>query len=126
MIQNLNSCCCKYELTSSNPEAAPAGGRLDPSRGIALFTAETKEAVENCKQKAMHLADPMSVEQMYERIAPSPNSQHQLTEYLSKRGESKLESFHDRLAHFGNSGMRDDLSDNLHLAGTVRHNLACH
>ena len=35
-------------------------------------------------------------------------------------GESKLEAFHDRLAHFANSGMRDSLSDNLNLAGTCR------
>jgi len=35
-----------------------------------------------------------------------------------------LESFHDRLAHFANSGMRDSLSDSLHLAGTARYNLA--
>lgn len=35
-----------------------------------------------------------------------------------------MESFHDRLANFANSGMRDDLADNLHLAGTARHNLS--
>jgi len=34
-----------------------------------------------------------------------------------------LEAFHDRLANFANSGVRESLSDNLHLAGTARHNL---
>ena len=43
---------------------------------------------------------------------------------MSKRGESKLEAFHDRLAHFANCGMRDTLADNLNLAGTSRFNLA--
>jgi hypothetical protein len=66
----------------------------------------------------------MPIQQMYLAIPPNPNSRHQLTEYLSKRGESKLEAFHDRLANFANSGMRDSLSDNLHLAGTARYNLS--
>jgi len=61
---------------------------------------------------------------MYDEVPPHPNSKHQLTEFLSKRGESKLEAFHDRLAHFGNCGMRDTLADNLNLAGTARYNLA--
>ena len=61
---------------------------------------------------------------MYFPIPPNPNSRHQLTEYLSKRGESKLESFHDRLANFANTGMRDTLADNLHLTGTARYNLS--
>jgi hypothetical protein len=60
---------------------------------------------------------------MYDEIPPHPNSKHGLTEYLSKRGESKLESFHDRLTHFANSGMRNSLADNLCLAGTARWNL---
>ena len=64
---------------------------------------------------------------MYDKILPNPNSKHGLTEYLSKRGESKLESFHDRQANFANSGMRNSLADNLNLMGTARCNLAiCH
>jgi len=79
--------------------------------------------VECCKEKAQHLSDPLPIEDMYEKILPNPNSPHQLTEYLSKRGESKLEAFHDRFAHFANCGMRDTLADNLNLAGTARYNL---
>jgi len=57
-------------------------------------------------------------------IPPNPNSKHNLTEFLSKRGESKLESYHDRFAHFANCGMRQRLADSLNLAGTARFNLA--
>jgi len=124
MVQRLDDWFCKYKVTSSDPDARPARGRLDPSHNVPLFTSETKSAVENCKEKAVHLADPMTIDQMYDNIPPSPNSKHQLIEHISKRGESKLESFHDRLAHFANSGMRDSLSDNLHLAGTARYNLS--
>ena len=122
MIQNLDDWFCNYKVTSSG--GRPAGGRIDPERGIALFTSETKTAVENCKQKAIHLSDPLPIEEMYFAVKPNPNSRHKLTEYLSKRGESKLEAFHDRLANFANTGMRDSLADNLHLAGTARYNLA--
>ena len=57
-------------------------------------------------------------------MLPNPNSSHQLTEFLSKRGESKLEAFHDRLAHFANCGMRNSLADNLNLAGAARFNIS--
>jgi len=88
-----------------------------------LFTADTKAAVDNCKDKARYLSDPLPLEKMYDKILPNPNSTHQLTEYLSLRGESKLEAFHDRFAHFANCGMRASLADNLNLAGTARYNL---
>ena len=61
---------------------------------------------------------------MYEKLLPNPNSKHQLTEFISHRGESKLESFHDRFTHFANGGMRDSLADNLNLSGTARYNIA--
>ena len=60
---------------------------------------------------------------MYHVIKPNLNSSHGLNEYLSRRGESTLESFHLALAHFGNMGMRDSLADNLNLTGTARHNI---
>jgi len=122
--QNLDDWFCKYKLTASDPINKPAGGRLDPLRMITLFTVDTKSAVEACKEKAQCLSDPLPLEQMYDKIPPNPNSNHQLTEFLSKRGESKLEAFHDRLAHFANCGMRDRLADNLNLAGTARFNIA--
>lgn len=110
---NLDAWFEKYKVTSSDPINKPAGGRLDPICMITLFTEETKSAVDACKEKAKYLSDPYPLEQMYDRIHPNPNSTHQLTEYLSKQGESKLESFHDRLAHFANCGMRNQLADNL-------------
>ena len=124
MIQNLDDWFCKYKVTSSDPEARPAGGRLDPYHGVPLFTNETKVAMENCKEKAKYITDPLPIEEMCDCILPNPNSRHQLIEYLSRRGESKLESFHDRFANFANSGMRTSLADNLNLMGTARYNRA--
>jgi len=122
IIQKLDDWFCKHKVTSSD-DTRPARGRLDPIRNVPLFTAETKDAVENCKEKARYLADPLPLNQMYDEIPPSPNSKHQLTEFLSKRGESKLESFHDRFAHFANCGMRESLADSLNLAGAALFNL---
>jgi hypothetical protein len=122
MVQMLDGWFCKYKVTSSttgDPNRR-ACGRLDPIRQVSLFTQETKTAVLNCKEKAKYLGDPLPLEEMYDCIKPNPNSEHQLTEYLSKRGESKLEAFHDRFAHFANSGMRRSLVDNLNLCGTAR------
>jgi hypothetical protein len=124
MIQLLDDWFCRYKVTSSDPLNKPAKGRLDPYRNIALFTPETKSAVENCKEKAIYLGDPLPLDQMYDKIKRSPNAEHNLVEYLSKRGESKLEAYHDRAAHFANTGMRSSLCDNLNLCGTARYNLA--
>ncbi len=123
MRQALDDWFCKYKVTAS-PGSRPACGRLDPIHQVPLFTHETKDAIENCKDKAHFIADPLPLEKMYDQIAPSPISKHGLPEYLSRRGESKLEAFHDRFAHFANSGMRDSLADCLNLSGTARYNLA--
>jgi len=121
--QNLDDWFCRYKATTSDPKK-PARGRLDPVRMVTLFTEDTKLAVEACKDKAQYLSDALPLAQMYDKILPNPNSKHQLTEYLSKRGASKLEQYHDRLAHFANCGMRDRLADNLNLAGTAKFNMA--
>jgi len=123
IIQMLDGWFQKYKVTSSDPDK-PGYGRLDPVRLVPLFTAETKQAVENCKEKAQYLSDPFSITEMYHEILPSPNATHNLSEWLSNRGESKLEAFHDRFAHFTNCGMRASLADNLNLAGTARYNLS--
>ena len=109
---------------SASPDSRPARGRLDPTTQLSLFTQETKDAMKNCRDKAQYLQDPLPLEEMYYAIKPNPNSAHGLTEYLSRRGESTLESFHLLLAHFGNCGMRSTLADNLNLTGTARYNLA--
>ena len=123
MRQMLDDWFCKHKVTASNPENHPAQGRLDPMRQIPLFTADTKSAVECCKEKTEFLTDPKPLKDMHQYTLPNPNSSHQLTEHLSLRGESKLEAFHDRFAHFANCGMRDSLADSLNLAGTARCNL---
>jgi len=123
VIQMLDDWFCWYKVTSSNG-SRPAQGRLDPNRLETLFTPDTKIAIENCKEKAQCIADPLPLEDMHHEVLPNPNSAHQLTEHLSKRGESKLEAFHDRFAHFANCGMRNTLADNLNLAGTARCNLS--
>ena len=103
-----------------------ACGRVDPLEQEFLFTRETKSAIQNCKQKAQFLQDPLPLEQMYDVIKPNPNSKHGLNEYLSRRGESNLEAFHLLLAHFGNSGMRRSLADTLNLTSTARYNHDIH
>jgi len=115
-------CLCK--VLSSNPINRPVGGCLDPLRLETLFTPDTKIAVKNCKENAKHLSHPLPLEEMCALLLPNPNPTHQLTEHLPKRGESKLEAFHDRFAHFANCGMIDALADNLNLADSARHNLA--
>mgnify|MGYP007080245424 CR=1 FL=1 len=109
---------------SASANSRPARGRKDPVTGETLFTPETREAIKNCKEKAKCIQDPLPLDQMYDIIKPSPNASHQLNEYLSRRGESCLESFHNMLAHFGNCGMRSTLADNLNLTGTARYSLA--
>ena len=122
LCQGLDDWFVKYKCSASIG-SRPAEGRLDPRTTQSLFTAETKDALDNCKAKAHYLQDPRPLQEMYVTIPPNPNSPHGLNEYLSKRGESSLESFHLLLAHFGNNGMRDSLADNLNLTGTARFNL---
>ena len=123
IVLKLEEWKCKYKCTST-PGKPPARGRLDPHSNQPLFTAETHQALENCKEKAKFLADPLPVEKMYCEIPPSPRSSNQLVEYVPLRGESKLESFHDNLTHFANCGMRETLADALNLAGTAQYNRA--
>jgi len=122
MCDRLDEWFVRFKCTASEGSAA-ALGCLDPMSGEALFTADTKTTIMNCKEKSIHLQDPLSIEEMYDVILPNPNSTHGLKQYLSRRGESNLESFHLMLAHFGNTGMRESLADNLNLTGTARYNL---
>ena len=111
----------RYKVTASDGQPA-ARGRLDPKSGQTLFTPETHDALVNCKEKAQFLADPKPIEEMYCELPPNRNAKHGLPEFRAYRGESKLESFHDNLAHFGNCGMRESLADALNLCGTARYN----
>ncbi|KAG7342669.1 hypothetical protein IV203_020613 [Nitzschia inconspicua] len=60
---------------------------------------------------------------MYREVKANPNSGHKLSTWISRRPESKLESFHDNLSHFASCGMRNTLCDSLNLCGTARYNL---
>lgn len=123
MRHKLDQWFARFKCTASEDSTLPEQGRLDPVSREPLFTTETKPAVLNCKEKCMYLQDPLPLDEMYDVIIPSQSSPHGLKEYLSRRGESNLESFHLMLAHFGNTGMRESLADNLNLTGTARYNL---
>jgi len=120
--EKLDEWFVRFKCTASDG-SLPAGGRLDPISKEALFTSETKIAVTNCKETCRHLQDPLPLNEMYDTTPANPNSPHGLKECLSRRGKSNLESFHLMLAHFGNTGMRESLADNLNLTGTARYNL---
>ena len=122
IVTNLSKWFSKYKCTASDGKM-PAEGEFDDRTGQTLFTFETKDAVENCKKNARYLQDNLPLDQMYREVKPPANSKHGLSEWISFRGESKLESWHDNVAHFANSGMNRELCDVLNLAGTARYNL---
>jgi len=122
MIQLIDDWFVRFKVTASEGSRA-ARGRLDPRTQMSLFKAETKDAVEECKKKSQYVSDPLPLQDMYLTIPPNPNSKHELPQHLSRRVESKLESFHDNLSHFANCGMRSSLCDNLNLCGAARYNL---
>ena len=96
----------------------------DPETGLDLFTYDTEKAVNLAKTNAKHVTDVLPKEELYEVIEPRHGSKSQLRQYIGKRGvESKLESFHLRLQHFGNRGSRRELVDALSLAGIAEWNL---
>ena len=95
----------------------------DPKTGADLFMVDTESAVERARNSVPWVTDVLPKEDIYEPIAPGRRSKTDLPEYLGKRGvESKLESFHLRLAHFGNLGTSKELMDSLCLAGMAEWN----
>ena len=121
--QNLTSWHQRYKSTSSDPSTSPAGGRTDPCTGKNLFMQDTKTVIEECKKNCFYLQDKVPLERQYREIKPSRASKHQLSRWVSLRGESKLENFHNPLAHFANSAMKAGIADSLNLLGTARHNV---
>jgi hypothetical protein len=107
---NLENWFEKYKVDESEGQQ-PGQGRCNPLTSVKLFTPLTRDAVAMCKVNTEHLQD---VGEIYIEIRAKPDSQHQ---------ESKLESFHDNLAHFGNTSMDAELADSLNLAGTARYNM---
>jgi hypothetical protein len=118
---NLHQWVVCYKCSASEGQL-PAEGKRDPRTGQTLFTETTHSAVENCIRNVVHLQDLLPLEQMYREVKPPRNAKHNCSTWVSFRGESKLESFHDNLAHFGNCGMDRKLCDILNLAGTARYN----
>lgn len=114
---------CKYKVTASNPDGAPAMGRLDPTSKKPLFTEETKDTLELQIKNALYIVNSLPLEKMYRKIEPPATSKHRLAEYVSLCAESKLEGFHNPLSNFGNTNMRRGLADNLNLEGTSRYNV---
>jgi len=98
-------------------------GRKDPRTDKTLFMMEMKTTLVEQVKKVRYIPDPMPVDQMYRRIEPPPGSMHGLPVYVSLRGESKLESFHDPLSNYANTATRRSLADALNLNGTARHNV---
>ena len=80
MTQLIDDWFVRYKVTAS-PGSRPAQGRLDPRTKVPLFTEDTRPAVENCKEKAWYLSDPLPLEQMYHVVPANPNSQHKLPQY---------------------------------------------
>ena len=99
-----------------------ARGRRDPVRNETLFTSSTKDALLNCKKACEYIQDVRPIQEMYNEVETSKKDEHGCISYTSKRGESTLESFHDRVAHFANGGMRPSLADILNLRGTAQYN----
>ena len=98
-------------------------GDVDPSTGKKLFTMDTKTAVTEQMKNAVHIQDSLPLHEKYRVIKPTPSTKHECNEYISLRCESKVEQFHDQLAHFANCGMRMELCDTLNLLGTARYNV---
>ncbi len=121
IVQNLEVWWNKYKCKESEG-APPAEGKKDPKTNQTLFLEGAKDVLKEAKTNAKYLQDPKDVE-MYREIKPNQNSTHKLSIWISQRGESTLESFHNMLAHFANTGMSKCLADVLNLCGTARFNM---
>jgi hypothetical protein len=108
-----------YKVTASEGEK-PGRGRLDPVKGVTLFTPETRTAFKEALKNAEHIAD--VTEDMYLVMESRAGAKHDLVTYVPCRPESKLESSHDILANYANSGTRPKLADLLTLEGIARSN----
>ena len=82
--------------------------------GQHLFSRDTEKIAIKQTGKAQHIQDVEGFDP-YHVLPPLSNSNHSLTEKLSRRPESRLEHFHGHVAHYGNSGMNRTLADCLSL-----------
>jgi hypothetical protein len=97
--------------------------KLD-SKGMSVFTPRSEKAIlEQCK-KVHHSNDPDDID-MYTEIAPTKNSKHGLSKWMSNRPEPALEKYHEILQHFANTGTNSELADTLNFEGTAEWNIKC-
>ena len=120
ILQNLEGWWVKYKTTASADKMEGQGVR-DPVYSTTLFTAETKNAFEECKKKARELPDKIDAP-VYLEKTPPPRSKHKISVKQSLRGESNLESFHLLLSGYANNGMRHSTADCYTLSGIGTHN----
>ena len=98
-------------------------GSEDPRTGKKLFTVDTKTAVVEQMKNAVYIQDTVPLKDVYRVVKPTAGTKHECSEYHSLRCESKIEAYHDHLAHFGNCGMNANLCDALNLIGTAKYNV---
>ncbi len=122
IIHNLDNWHTRWKVEASEG-ARPAKGRKCPMHGITLFIPDMRNTIDNCKKKASEIQDRLPFVDTYEEVPANPNSKHGLSKWKSLRGESNLESYHGTLQHFGNTGQKTSLADNLNLEGTTKRNL---
>ena len=122
IIENkLDDWFVRFKVSHSDGQD-PGQGRLDPRSGKTLFRPETKSAVENQKKNCKYIQDVLPLDKVYRKSEAPKKAKHNLPTYKTDRGEGSLEGFHDVLPTYGNTNMRESLSDTLHLTGTCRHN----
>jgi hypothetical protein len=90
--------------------------------GRSLFTNKTLSTAREQMQKCKWVADPDNMV-VFKKIVAGPRSKHRLPKWRSSRPESKLEKFHEFLAHLANTGCGPELADALTMGGTADHNV---
>lgn len=118
--QNLTSWFIKYKVQASIGKQSGCG-RLDPKTGWALFTDQTKPAIEYAKLKATHITD-LDIANKYRIVQPAKKATHGLPIYKSLGSESKMEAFHPVLANFRNTACNPYLAATLVYSGTSQYN----
>jgi hypothetical protein len=94
----------------------------DPASGKPAFTRNTEKVATEQLKNVHHASDVLGMD-MHQEIPPGPRSTHGLSKWRCDRPESPLKTFHELLAHFGNSGMNKHPSDTLTLGGATEFNI---
>ena len=96
-------------------------GRKD-SNGRFIVSSDTESAVERQIPNIRFVVDEIA-DLVYTEIPGSRKARCDLPKWQSNRPESALEKFHESIAHYANSGMREEYADTLTLRGIARHNV---